>query len=105
MNTLDSTKLWSKKSPPHRMLTDAEDRVVSIRKLLRQNFGAKAGWDPRVKEDAVSICALIERLCRRGRGSTAAQVIDLLDLVEELLNYLEELLAILLATRRTHVTG
>lgn len=100
-----NTKAWPNKVRPRRLLTYAEDRVVSIRKNLRHEFGAELGLRPRVREDAVAICSLIERLAQRGRNVSAAQAIEYVELVEFLLIRLEELLMALLATRRRHVIG
>lgn len=106
MQTLLIPKSWSMRFRPCRMLTDASERVVSIRKTLSQVFGSESDRNlSRVRDDAVKMCNLVERLCRRGQTISAEEVMDYCDLVEVSLIYLEAQLMILLTSRRKHATG
>ena len=106
MQTLLCPKSWSKGFRPCRTLADVSERVVSIRKTLRQAFGNTPDRNlSRVTDDAVKTCDLIERLCRRGQTVPAEEVMDYYDLVEASLAHLEVQLMTLLASRRRHVTG
>lgn len=99
-------KPWSKKFRPCRMLADASDRVVSIRKTLRQVFGAASNrTSSGVRDDAVKTCDLIERLCRQGRNVSAEESIDYCDLVEICLDHLESQLMELIASRGKQLEG
>lgn len=99
-------KSWSKGFRPCRALANASDRVVSVRKALRQVFGAVSDRNlSRVTDDAVKTCDLIERLCRRGQTVPAEEVMDYVELVEAFFAHLERQLMVLLASRSKHVTG
>jgi len=106
MELLLSPKSWSKRFRPCRVLSDALDRVVSIRKTLRQAIGVTSDRNTsRVRDDAVKTCDLVERLCQRGRNTSAEEVMDYCDLVEVNLIHLESQLMLLLTSQRKHVTG
>ena len=106
MQTDSCPKSWSKGFRPYRMLTDVSNRVVSIRKALRQVFGKTPDRNlSSVMDDAVKNCDLIERLCRRGQTVPAEEVMDYYDLVEVILGRLERQLMTLLASRGKHVLG
>ena len=106
MKSLQYTKSWSMRFRPCRMLSDASDRVVSIRKTLGQVFGSMSEINlSRVRDDAVKTCDLIERLCRKGQTVSAEEVMDYCDLVELNLIHLEDQLMILIVSRRKHAIG
>lgn len=106
MKSLLVPKSWSKKFRPNRMLSNAHDRVVSIRKTLRQAIDVASDQNTsRVRDDAVRVCDLVERLCQRGRNAPAEEVIDYCDLVEVSLIHLESQLMRLLTSQRKHVMG
>lgn len=106
MQQLFFPKSWSKRFRPYRMLMDAQECVVSIRKTLRQEIGSASDRNTsRVRDDAVKTCNLVERLCQRGRHVPAEEVMDYCDLVEANLIHLESQLMRLLASRRKHVKG
>lgn len=107
MQTLLGPKSWSGKVRPRRMLTHAENRVVSIRKTLRQSFDAtpRTNYISRVRDDALSMCGLIERLCKRGRSVSAAEAMGYLDLVEILLHHVSGQLMTLLVSQRKRALG
>lgn len=106
MQTPRHPKSWSRKFRPCRMLADASDRVVSVRKTLGQVFGSTSDRNiSRVRDDAVKTCGLIERLCRRGQTVPAEEVMDYCDLVEGNLVHLDRQLMRLLTSQRKHAMG
>lgn len=106
MSTSMIPKPWSKPFRPRRMLKDASNRVVSIRKTLGQAFGSVSDRKTsRVRDDAVKICNLVERLCQRGQTVPAEEVMDYCELVDISLACLEDQLMSLLASQCKHVMG
>lgn len=82
---------------PREFLRDAETRVASIRKQLRQwrqRFPGHSGST----DDAIALTLLIEQLARKGRTATAAQATVLAEKTEIIIDLLGTEIDALLAS-------